>query len=592
MRGICLARPRFYAARAFIAGAAFLAGVASPTFSPAQAQENFEDTALAVPRLSLPGGGSALPRPLPAAVARLVRQAFKDPAASLEGLEDSALLGHILADRYLGTQSQPVAARAPIPELRDWLSRYAHLPDANAIHAMLCARLPKGAPQPAPPALPPFASAPPGDDIETSDRLVHRNPALDRTVREAARAGQFDRATNVVGRTKGLSPEYGAILRAEIARAMFSQGKDMEALGLAEEAHGRAHGAVGLAPWVGGLAAWRLGRFELARILFESAYRARLIAPGQRAAAAFWAARASLVTRGEHGPWMHRAAQDPRTFYGLLARRVLGQPIEVSLAAYERDTLGGADVDAVAATARGDRALALLQVGQPAKAAAELRLLFTETRDQPGFGRSILLTARAAGLTDLVTQLGAVMQPASVHLPANRLRPAGGFRFDQALVYALTRMESNFDAGAVSPAGARGLMQLMPVTAQFVMQGAAPHLQDPATNLDVGQRYMTHLMQFESIGSDLIRLVASYNAGPGNFGRWLDVMRQEHDPLLFIEALPGEETRAYVPRVLAYTWLYAAQLGLASPSLDELAAGLWPRVQARPARRETAARLH
>ena len=131
----------------------------------------------------------------------------------------------------------------------------------------------------------------------------------------------------------------------------------------------------------------------------------------------------------------------------------------------------------------------------------------------------------------------------------------------------------------------------MPVTAKFVM-GAAPQLHDPATNLDVGQRYLLHLTQLEAIGSDLIRLLASYNAGPGNFAHWLEVMHPETDPLLFIEALPGDQARAYVPRALAYTWLYAAQLGLPSPSLDDLAAGLWPRVQVRPARHEAAARLH
>ena len=84
-------------------------------------------------------------------------------------------------------------------------------------------------------------------------------------------------------------------------------------------------------------------------------------------------------------------------------------------------------------------------------------------------------------------------------------------------------------------------------------------------------------------------MLASYNAGPGNLGRWLATMGSEEDPLLFMEALPGEETRAYVPRALAYTWLYAAQMGLPSPSLDALAAGVPPGVQVRPVATEQAA---
>ena len=563
-----------------------MAGAATPAYSPAFAQETIEDTALAMPRLAPPGGAPVvLPRPLQATIARIVRQAFKDPAAPLDGLDTTPVLGHILADRFLAA-----AARTTPDDLRAWLATYPGLPDAPALHTLLLAKQPRAA-TPAP-VLAAFTAARIGDDIETTDRLVPRNPVLDRTIRDAARAGQFDRATRLVSHTRGISQPYAALLRAEIARAMFSQGRDLEALALAETARQQSS-AIGLAPWVGGLAAWRLGRLELARTLFDAAWRAPLAAPGQRAGAAYWAARVNLVTRGHHGPWMFRAATDARTFYGLLARRMLGQPIHPETP-FERDTIATADIEAIEATPRGLRAFALLQVGQQARAAAELRQLFTESRDQPGFGRSILLVARTAGLQDLAGQLGAVMQPASVRLPTNRLRPAGGFKLDPALVYALTRIESNFDPEAVSPAGARGLMQLMPTTAEFVMAGTgrSPSLHDPAANLDLGQRYLLTLAKLDHIGADLIRLLAGYNAGPGNLAKWLEIMQPEEDPLLFMEALPGEETRAYVPRALAYTWLYAAQLGLPSPSLDELAAGLWPHVPVRATRREPVVRLH
>ncbi len=345
-----------------------------------------------------------------------------------------------------------------------------------------------------------------------------------------------------------MTPEYGALLRAELAQGLFSQGRDEEALRLAEAANRQAQGIVGLAPWVGGLAAWRLGRPELARALFETAYRAPLQAPGRRSAAAFWSARAGLATHGEYERWMHRAAQDPRTFYGLLARRVMRQGIPVPDPS--TDTLGEADVEAVAATPGGQRAFSLLQVGQPARAAAELRLLWSEMRDQPGYSRSVLLVARTAGLTDLAQQLAALTEPATMRLPTAQLRPAGGFRLDPALVYALARLESNFDTGAVSPAGARGLMQLMPSAVELVLaggRGGPIRLHDPAANLDLGQRYLLQLMQLDAVGPDLIRLLAAYNAGPGNFARWLDLVHED-DPLLFIEALPLAETRSYVPR--------------------------------------------
>ena len=119
-----------------------------------------------------------------------------------------------------------------------------------------------------------------------------------------------------------------------------------------------------------------------------------------------------------------------------------------------------------------------------------------------------------------------------------------------------------------------------------------PRLHDPGTNLDVAQRYLVQMSRYDTVQSDLIRLLASYNSGPGNFARWGTGLRHMGDPLLFIESVPTEETRAYIPRVLTYTWLYAAQLRLPSPSLDELAAGTWPRFYAATARPELVARLH
>ena len=64
-----------------------------------------------------------------------------------------------------------------------------------------------------------------------------------------------------------------------------------------------------------------------------------------------------------------------------------------------------------------------------------------------------------------------------LRFPVPRLRPAGGFSIDPTLVYALTRLESNFDPAATSPAGARGLMQIMPATAQYITGDLfyAPH---------------------------------------------------------------------------------------------------------------------
>jgi soluble lytic murein transglycosylase len=154
---------------------------------------------------------------------------------------------------------------------------------------------------------------------------------------------------------------------------------------------------------------------------------------------------------------------------------------------------------------------------------------------------------------------------------------------DPALLYGLARQESNFDPAAISSAGARGLMQVMPATAAFVagdpsLRGAgAGRLHDPALSLEIGQRYLLHLAEQEAVQGDLIRVLIAYNAGPGNLARWLPAVGHRDDPLLFIESIPIDETRQHVQRVLAYSWIYASRLGLPSPSLETLARGAFPR---------------
>lgn len=562
MRGIGRTLSRLPVARALFAGAAILAGAAAHADSADSggAPASSDETAMAIPRVALPGRnpGVALPHPLDPSDAARIRRIFAwqqhgdvPPAirAAAE-IADPLLAGHILADRYLGRFH-----RATADELTGWLEHYSDLPDAPSVYALLMRRLPKGAagpPPPRPDTLPSAGPVPPApaQAVPPDDESGGRSHA------------------------------------AAAPRTLFTGNRDPEALRTAmallrKARPNQSDGEVGI---VAGLAAWRLARTDLAQTCFEAA--AEAVGPARvRATASFWAARAHLRQRDEAGyvAWLRRAAEERRSFYGLIARRTLG--LDGGLIP-GGDLASEADVDAIAATPRGWRAFALLQVGQPVRAEAELRLLWSETQDNRPLRRSMLLIASNVGLIELGAQLAAAIdaqegQPHDeLRFAVPRLRPAGGFRIDPALVYALTRLESNFDAAAVSPAGARGLMQIMPVTARYVMGSESldwAELHDPSLNLDVGQRYIAFLGRQDGIGGDLIRLLASYNAGPGSFLRWSGAVRDEDDPLLFIEAIPNDETRAFVQHALTYTWIYAARLRLPAPSLDEIAAGEFPR---------------
>jgi soluble lytic murein transglycosylase-like protein len=189
----------------------------------------------------------------------------------------------------------------------------------------------------------------------------------------------------------------------------------------------------------------------------------------------------------------------------------------------------------------------------------------------------------------LAMQLASLVSPSgqgygAAFYPVPPWQPRQGFRIDPALLYALARHESRFDPEAVSVRGARGLMQIMPATAEGMEgRGAAAsrpaargRLFDPAYNLELGQKYVRHLAERPQIGDNLMLLLAAYNGGPGNVAKWKRA-GGARDPLLFMETIPVRETRNYIARVLPHYWAYRLRLGAPPASLRQMAEGQWPR---------------
>ena len=497
---------------------------AASNYSVAQAQgtgETGDQTALAVPRIGLRGAaGVGLPQPLSPSEAVQVRRIF-----SLQGggsvAEAARETGRLQNDLLLGAilADRYLRGGASAAELADWLARFGDQPEAPVIRGLL-------------ERMAPAAMAATADPLLTTQRTARHAPAA--------------------------------------PRQLFVQNRDAEALASATTLRTDAE-----ALYIGGLAAVRLGQRDAASSLFDAAYRTAPT-PALRAAGAFWAGHVAQRggNRGGFAVWMRRAVQESGTFYGLIARRSL----DPSIACAPGATIGNADLEALQATPQGRRAFALLQVGEHPLAEAELRALWIDTSRDGVFNRSIILAARAVGFTQLAAEIEQRGMPQPNGPGLTRLRPANGFLVDPPLVYALVRRESNFDAGAVSASGARGLMQIMPATAHAVAGGRAGQLQDPAVNLAIGQQYLLALAGDDVIDGDLIRILASYGQGQGGLRKWVDAVRDEGDPLMFIEAIPSGFTRASVQDSLVYSWHYAAQLHLPASSLDALAAGRYPRL--------------
>ncbi|MDZ4271808.1 MAG: lytic transglycosylase domain-containing protein, partial [Erythrobacter sp.] len=141
--------------------------------------------------------------------------------------------------------------------------------------------------------------------------------------------------------------------------------------------------------------------------------------------------------------------------------------------------------------------------------------------------------------------------------------------------------ESNFRATAVSPANARGLMQITPITVRqhaprLNMSASYVNLDDPEVNLAFGQRNLEMLRDSPATGGTLPKIMAAYNAGLTPVARWNSEINDQNDPLLWMESIPYWETRGYVAIVMRNYWMYERAAGAPSPSRRALAQGRWP----------------
>ena len=151
-------------------------------------------------------------------------------------------------------------------------------------------------------------------------------------------------------------------------------------------------------------------------------------------------------------------------------------------------------------------------------------------------------------------------------------RDAGLNGLDPALVAAVAWRESGFDAGATSPRGAKGLMQVLPSTARFIEgqpdppPGRAVDIRDPEVNISYGSWYLRYLLDRHS--GSVPAALAAYNAGPDNFRKWREAAIARGAELRLPDDIPFDETRQYVTDVMnawpIYREAYGDRLGAAS----------------------------
>jgi soluble lytic murein transglycosylase len=332
--------------------------------------------------------------------------------------------------------------------------------------------------------------------------------------------------------------------------------------------------------WLGGSAALNKGGrpAEAARLFERYARAAR--SPQTRAKGFYWAGRAAAAAgqAAQANAFLQQAAGNPDQFYGQLALERLGRPMTAPAAPLSAP--GPAERAAFTSRPIVQAARALGDMGRWSDQSLFVRALAEQAGSDSErliaaeFGRSIGRPDTGVWVAREARNKGQSFY-APIGFPEVPLPPA--YSHNWAIAHGITRQESSFDRAIVSPAGARGLMQLMPGTArEEAGKIGLPYdfgrlTTDPSYNVMLGSSYFQRLLS--QWGGSVPLAVASYNAGAGNVRKWV---RENGDPRLggtdvvrWIEEIPFFETRNYVQRVLenavVYDALRASEAGRPGP---------------------------
>lgn len=306
--------------------------------------------------------------------------------------------------------------------------------------------------------------------------------------------------------------------------------------------------------------------------------------PMSRSRAYYWLGRAAEAGGpGEAKALYAKAAEFGTCFYGQLAAARLGlTTIDVTYPEpTEADRQNFAQRDVVLAIRRLEKA------GYPSQADSLYRAL-AQQLESPGELAMLAVMAERRGNHTLALKVGkwasqrgvdvgALSHPVGAIPPTARTSAAG-----KALAYAIARQESEFNPVAISTAGARGLLQLLPGTAkQMAKSIGLPYSKDRLTedagyNATLGAAFLgDQLVRFD--GSYVLTF-AGYNAGPGRAQDWIrrygDPRGQDIDTVVdWVERIPFEETRSYVQRVMENYQVYKMRLSGRFDIVRDLTAG-------------------
>lgn len=380
-------------------------------------------------------------------------------------------------------------------------------------------------------------------------------------------AGAIDLLNRSPSSDKMYDPEDWGKERGILARRLFEGGRYAQAYRLS--ANHKIKDGPGFAAneWMAGwLALEYLNKPWEAFEHFERLYH-NVETPISKSRAAYWAGLASekLGHPEVARKWYTAGAQFGTTFYGQLSLEKAGMPGSVKNASVTASPV--MKNSSLASAARW-----LKQNGYKAEAGLFLNKMIELSKTPEDFA-AVAEVANHISMKNIAIKAAQECEKKSgVSMVSYAFPKIEKYMNDEdvewALVHALVRQESRYDAEAVSSAGARGLMQLMPGTAKEVAKKAGLSHQTawltskPAHNVALGTRYLERLLN--AYDGNYAMALAAYNAGPGRVSQWVKKFGDPRDPKVdqinWIEMIPIYETRNYVQRVLEGVHVYRQTL--------------------------------
>lgn len=288
----------------------------------------------------------------------------------------------------------------------------------------------------------------------------------------------------------------------------------------------------------------------------------------------YWYASALFKTKNTAKaiPILQKLATE-RDYYGYLAATKLNLPLQLN----HQDSQIPADTfSKIDLSANTERAKELFTIGHFTDASREWRMLIKKLKSPVEYQAAAKIAHKMGWFNQAIITIakGKSWDDTNIRFPTafkeDYLAMAKQVNLPAPWLMGVARQESAYGPFAVSPAGAYGLMQVMPATAKIyskkfkIPYTGRKHLFEPATNINIGSRYLE--LRYNELKQNPVYASAAYNAGKHKIDQWKDFGRFPTE--IWVESIPYTETRDYIKKVMTYRAIYALKLGLKDDAFE------------------------